>query len=77
MDAIKAAGEAKVPFTSGLLIGIGETRMERIEALLQLRDIHGEYGHIEVMCHNSWQHKSLPSSFLSTTARQYYPTWHD
>lgn len=48
LAAIRAAGEAKVPFTSGLLIGIGETRAERVEALLKLRDIHAEYGHIEV-----------------------------
>lgn len=48
LDAIRAAGEAEVPFTSGLLIGIGETREERIHALLQLQDIHAEYGHLEV-----------------------------
>ena len=48
LTAIQAAGEAKVPFTSGLLIGIGETRRERVEALLCLRDLHLEYGHIEV-----------------------------
>lgn len=48
LGAIRAAGEAKVPFTSGLLIGIGETCEERIQALLELRDIHAEYGHIEV-----------------------------
>ncbi|MBM3573299.1 MAG: 7,8-didemethyl-8-hydroxy-5-deazariboflavin synthase subunit CofH, partial [Alphaproteobacteria bacterium] len=38
---------AKVPFTSGILIGIGETRRERIEALLKLRDLHRRYGHIQ------------------------------
>ena len=37
---IAAAGKAKVPFTSGILIGIGETRAERIEALLALRELH-------------------------------------
>src|SRR4029079_11779498 len=36
-----------VPFTSGILIGIGETRRERIEALLALRDLHQRYGHIQ------------------------------
>ena len=41
LATIKAAGEAKVPFTSGILIGIGETRAERIEALLALRDRTG------------------------------------
>ena len=36
-----------MPFTSGILIGIGETRAERIEALLALRDLHDRYGHIQ------------------------------
>src|SRR5215469_10800996 len=44
---IAAGGEAQVPFTSGILIGIGETRVERIEALLALRDLHDRYGHIQ------------------------------
>ena len=47
LAAIAAAGEAAVPFTSGILIGIGETRPERIEALLALRDLHERYGHIQ------------------------------
>ena len=37
----------QVPFTSGILIGIGETRRERIEALLALRDLHERYGHLQ------------------------------
>jgi FO synthase len=47
LEAIAAAGRAGVPFTSGLLIGIGETRRERIDALLALRDLHDRYGHIQ------------------------------
>jgi FO synthase len=47
LATIAAAGEAAVPFTSGILIGIGETRRERIEALLALRDLHHRYGHIQ------------------------------
>src|SRR6266853_1892187 len=39
--------EAAVPFTSGILIGIGETRRERIESLLALRDLHDRYGHLQ------------------------------
>ena len=41
------AGRQKVPFTSGILIGIGETRAERIESLLLLRDLHRRYGHLQ------------------------------
>lgn len=47
LASIAAAGEARVPFTSGLLIGISETRLERIEALCALRDLHLQYGHIQ------------------------------
>jgi len=47
LATIRAAGELSVPFTSGILIGIGETRRERIEALLELRRLHDEFGHIQ------------------------------
>ncbi|MEM7017480.1 MAG: 5-amino-6-(D-ribitylamino)uracil--L-tyrosine 4-hydroxyphenyl transferase CofH [Pseudomonadota bacterium] len=47
LETLRQAGIAKVPFTSGILIGIGETRYERIESLLALRDVHEEYGHIQ------------------------------
>jgi FO synthase len=44
---IEAAGRQKVPFTSGILIGIGETRRERIASLLALRDLHARHGHLQ------------------------------
>ncbi|HEX4893282.1 MAG TPA: 7,8-didemethyl-8-hydroxy-5-deazariboflavin synthase CofG, partial [Hyphomicrobiaceae bacterium] len=44
---MEAAGRAGVPFTTGILIGIGETRAERIDALLAIRDLHDRYGHIQ------------------------------
>jgi FO synthase len=47
LETIRAAGEAGVPFTSGILIGIGETRHERIEALLLLRELHRRHGHLQ------------------------------
>ncbi len=47
LKTIELAGAAAVPFTSGILIGIGETRRERIESLLALRDLHERYGHIQ------------------------------
>jgi len=47
LETIRLAGEQKVPFTTGILIGIGETRLERIESLLVLRDLHRQYGHIQ------------------------------
>ncbi len=47
LETLRLAGEEAVPFTSGILIGIGETRDERIEALLALRDVHDAHGHIQ------------------------------
>ena len=47
LATIRAAGEAAVPFTSGILIGIGETRRERVESLLALCDLNNRYGHIQ------------------------------
>ncbi len=47
LAAIRAAGEARVPLTTGLLIGIGETRDERLESLLALRDLHASFGHLQ------------------------------
>ncbi len=47
LATIDAAGQENVPFTSGILIGIGETRAERVEALLALRQSHERYGHIQ------------------------------
>ena len=47
LRTIELAGQLAVPFTTGLLIGIGETREERIESLLALRALDERYGHIQ------------------------------
>ncbi len=47
LETIAEAGRQKIPFTTGLLIGIGETRAERIEALRAIADLHRRYGHIQ------------------------------
>ena len=47
LETLRQAGIARVPFTTGILIGIGETRLERIDSLLAIRAIHQEYGHIQ------------------------------
>lgn len=47
LRTIHEAGELRIPFTSGLLIGIGESRKERVETLLALRDAHEMHGHIQ------------------------------
>jgi len=47
LATLRTAGELGVPMTTGLLIGIGETRRERIESLLALRNIHAMHGHLQ------------------------------
>src|SRR5947207_13369823 len=47
LDTIRAAGELRIPFTSGILVGIGETPEERVCALEALAGVHAEYGHIQ------------------------------
>lgn len=47
LEMIAAAGRLKIPFTSGIRMGIGETRQQRIKALLALRDLDDEYGHLQ------------------------------
>ena len=47
LKTLADAGKARIPFTTGILIGIGETRRERIESLLAIRAIQAEYGHIQ------------------------------
>jgi FO synthase len=47
LEVIRQAGELAIPFTSGILIGIGETRDERLDALLALRNLHREFGHLQ------------------------------
>jgi FO synthase len=44
---LRAAGAQRVAFTTGILIGIGETLAERVDALLAIRDVHAEYGHVQ------------------------------
>ena len=47
LATLEHAGELAVPFTTGILIGIGETRRERIESLLAIRDLGDRYGHVQ------------------------------
>lgn len=67
VDTLCTAGELSIPFTSGILVGIGETRQDRIEALSVLAAAHAKYGHVqEVIVQNflpkpgTAMHKSKP-----------------
>src|SRR5436190_4565317 len=57
LETIRAAGELRIPFTSGILVGIGESPEERLDALRALADVHAEYGHLqEVILQNFVPH---------------------
>ena len=57
LATIEAAGELKIPFTSGILVGIGETEDERVESLEALAELHERYGHLqEVILQNFVPH---------------------
>jgi len=47
LATLEAAGRARVPFTTGILVGIGETRAERLHALLAIADSHRRHGHVQ------------------------------
>ena len=61
LRTIEEAGKQKVPFTTGLLIGIGETAEDRVDTLLAIRDLHRRYGHIqEVIVQNFRAKPEIP-----------------
>jgi FO synthase len=61
LRTIEAAGRAGIAFTTGILIGIGETRAERVESLLAIRDLHERYGHVqEVIVQNFRAKPAIP-----------------
>jgi FO synthase len=47
LRVIEDAGRQKIPFTTGILIGIGETLEERVDSLVAIRALHEKYGHIQ------------------------------
>ncbi|MCK5885519.1 MAG: 7,8-didemethyl-8-hydroxy-5-deazariboflavin synthase CofG, partial [Alcanivorax sp.] len=63
LETLELAGQAAVPFTSGILIGIGETRLERIESLLALRDVHEKHGHLQEVIVQNFRAK--PNTLMS------------
>ena len=61
LRTIEDAGKQNVPFTTGLLIGIGESPKDRVETLLAIRDLHDSYGHIqEVIVQNFLTKPAIP-----------------
>jgi len=61
LRTIELAGKLQIPFTTGILIGIGETVEERVDALLTIREFHERYGHIqEVIIQNFRSKPRIP-----------------
>jgi FO synthase len=61
LRTIEEAGKQSVPFTTGLLIGIGETPEDRVDTLLAIRELHRRYGHIqEVIVQNFRAKPEIP-----------------
>jgi FO synthase len=79
IETITAAGELKIPFTSGILVGIGESEEQRIEALDALAGQHHAHGHLqEVILQNFVPHQSYygrePAQIADDAAREYWRT---
>ncbi|MCX8205053.1 MAG: 7,8-didemethyl-8-hydroxy-5-deazariboflavin synthase CofG [Candidatus Nezhaarchaeota archaeon] len=61
LRTIEGAGRLRVPFTTGILVGIGETVEERVESLFMIKRLHERYGHIqEVIVQNFQPHEGTP-----------------
>lgn len=61
---IELAGELRIPFTSGILLGIGETREEVVDSLLALIELHRRYGHIQEIIIQNFRAK--PTTRMAT-----------
>jgi FO synthase len=58
LHVIEEAGRRKIPFTTGILIGIGETLEERVDSLIAIRELHEKYGHIQEVIVQNFRAKS-------------------
>src|SRR6478752_1093482 len=79
LETIRAAGELQIPFTSGILVGIGETEEERVESLEALAAVQERHGHIqEVILQNFVPHPRYygeePAEIADAAAREYWRT---
>jgi FO synthase len=79
IETIEAAGELRIPFTSGILVGIGETEAERMASLEKLAELRQRHGHIqEVILQNFVPHQSYygrePAEIADQATREYWRT---
>jgi len=71
LRTLEAAGALRVPFTTGLLIGIGETPDERVDALLAIRESHARWGHIQEVIIQNFRAK--PGTSMATAPEPQTP----
>jgi FO synthase len=79
LETIRAAGDLRIPFTTGILVGIGESAEDRIGALEALAAVHAEYGHLqEIILQNFVPHQSYygrePADIADAAAAAYWRT---
>jgi FO synthase len=79
METIAAAGELRIPFTSGVLVGIGESEADRVAALEALAEVHARHGHLqEVILQNYVPHRRYygeePAEIATEAAESYWRT---
>src|SRR5438270_1863438 len=79
LETIRAAGELRIPFTSGILVGIGESEADRIAALRALAEVHAEFGHLqEVILQNYVPHRRYygeePAEIAAGASEEYWRT---
>jgi FO synthase len=79
LQTIRDAGELRIPFTSGILVGIGETEEDRVAALEALAQVHAEHGHLqELILQNFVPHERYygrePGKIATAAAERYWRT---
>ena len=79
LDTIRAAGELRIPFTSGILVGIGESEDDRMASLETLAAVHSRFGHLqEVILQNYVPHRRYygeePAEIATEAAEQFWRT---
>src|SRR4051794_9341243 len=79
LKTLEWAGELKIPFTSGILVGIGESQAERVQASSAIADLHSKHGHIqEVILQNFIPHRKYygeePAAVATQAAESYWRT---
>jgi len=73
LQTIRVAGELKIPFTTGILVGIGETPQDVVDSLLAIRELHAEYGHIqEVIIQNFVPKPEIPMRAVPPPSVEYF-----